>query len=149
VVGVAGDNKDLIRYLTAEVVNGGDLARIVDLFSADYVLHKPGMSFPIGPEAFKMSTRDWRNAFPDYRVTILELFGEGDLVASLFVATGTHRGALLGMPPTDKPFTVTGTDVHRVVDGVIVESWLADDLPRILTEAGVMKPLNAESGRWT
>jgi predicted ester cyclase len=138
---------ELIRRITDEVVNGGDLTIVRELFSADYVLHKAGLSVPRGPEAFKMATRQWREAFPDYRVTIEALFAEGDLVASRYVAEGTHLGALLGVPPSEKSFRVTGTDVHRVVDGLVAESWLADDVPRILTEVGVLAP--TRSDRWT
>nr|MDQ3577836.1 ester cyclase [Actinomycetota bacterium] len=135
-----GENKELIRHITDKVVNGGDLAIVRELFSEDCVVHKTGLSLPRGPEAFKMAIRQWRDAFPDYRVTIEALFGEGDLVASLFVAEGTHRGSLQGHPPTEKSFTLSGTDVHRVVNGLVVESWLADDLPRILTDVGVLVP---------
>jgi predicted ester cyclase len=140
-------NKELIRSITDKVVNGGDLAIVRELFSVDYVAHKTGLSLPRGPEAFKMVIRQWRDAFPDYRVTIEALFEEGDLVASLFVAEGTHQGSLLGIPPTEKSFKLTGTDVHRIVDGLVVESWLADDLPRILTDVGVLAP--AQSSKWT
>ncbi|MDQ3405903.1 MAG: ester cyclase [Actinomycetota bacterium] len=142
-----GENKELIRRITDKVVNGGDLAIVRELFSEDCVVHKTGLSLPRGPEAFKMAIRQWRDAFPDYRVTIEALFGEGDLVASLFVAEGTHRGSLQGHPPTDKSFKLGGTDVHRVVDGLVVESWLADDLPRILTDVGVLVP--GQSSKWT
>jgi predicted ester cyclase len=146
-----GDGKrwetELIKRITDDVVNSGDLAIVRDLFSTDYVLHKPGLSVPRGPEAFKMAIRQWREAFPDYRVTVEALFAECALVASRYVAEGTHRGSLLGVPPTEKSFRVTGTDVHRVADGMVVESWLADDVPRILTEVGVLMP--ARSDRWT
>jgi hypothetical protein len=53
------------------------------------------------------------------------------------------------MPPTEKSFKIVGTDVHRIVDGQLVESWLADDLPRILTDTGVMAPTNTNSSQWT
>jgi predicted ester cyclase len=148
---VGGDlpGKDLISLVTDKVVNGGDLTVVRDFFDPAYVLHKPGLSFPRGPEAFKMAIRQWREAFPDYRVEIEALVAEDELVVSRFVATGTHRGGLMGMPPTEKSFTVSGTDVHRVVDGLVVESWLADDLPRILTEVGVMAPVHTSSSQWT
>jgi len=138
---------DLIRRITDEIVNGGDLTIVRDLFAADYVLHKTGLSVPRGPEAFKMATRQLREAFPDYRMTIEAIFTDGDLVASRYVAEGTHLGSWNGVPPSEKSFRVTGTDVHRVIDGMVTESWLADDAPRILTDVGVLTP--ARSDRWT
>jgi predicted ester cyclase len=142
-------HKKLIRQVTESVVNRGELAAVRTLFSAEYVLHKTGLSVPRGPEAFKMAIRQWRDGFPDYHVEIKALIGDGDLIACRFVASGTHRGALLGVPPTEKSFQVEGTDVHRVADGLVAESWLADDIPRLLTELGVMAPTNAGSSRWT
>ncbi|WP_020667099.1 ester cyclase [Amycolatopsis nigrescens] len=139
--------KELIRHITDKIVNGGDLTLVRELFSEDYVAHKTGLSLPRGPEAFKMAVRQWRDAFPDYRVTIETLFGEGDLIANQFTAEGTHQGSLLGIPPSEKSFKLTGTEVHRVVDGLVVESWLADDLPRILTDVGVLAP--GQSNKWT
>jgi predicted ester cyclase len=142
-------NKQLIQRITEEVVNRGDYSIVRELFSSQYTIHKAGMSFPPGPEAYKMAVREWREAFPDYRVTITELIADGDFVACLFVAEGTHTGGLRGMPPTEKSFKIVGTDVHRIVDGQLVESWLADDLPRILTDTGVMAPTNTNSSQWT
>lgn len=143
------DNKELIRRITEDIVNTGDYTAVRDFFSPTYELHKTGMGFPPGPEGFKMAVREWRDAFPDYRVTITELVSDGEFVASLFVAEGTFTGSLRGMPPTGKSFTVTGTDVHRIVDGVVVESWLTDDLPRILTDTGVLAPTKTGSNQWT
>jgi predicted ester cyclase len=44
----------------------------------------------------------------------------------------------MGIPPTGQRFSVSGADVHRVVDGRVVESWLSDDVPRILMEIGIL-----------
>ncbi len=142
-------NRELVRQITDKIVNGGDLGIARELFAPEYVLHKPGLSFPRGPEAFKMAVRQWRDAFPDYHVETQALIVEGEYVVNRFVATGTSQGGLMGMPPTGKSFTVSGTEVHQVVGGLVVESWLADDLPRILTEVGIMAPTNTGGNQWT
>jgi predicted ester cyclase len=147
--GTGRQGEELIRHITDKVVNGGDLTIVRELFSARYVAHKTGLSLPRGPEAFKMSVRQWRDAFPDFRVTIEDIFEKGEFVACLFVSEGTHLGSLLGIPPSEKTFRFTGTDVHHVVDGLVAESWLADDIPRILTDLGIMAPTNTRSAQWT
>ena len=141
------DGNKLIRFVVDNIVNGGDLDLVRDHFAPDYRLHKTGLSVPDGPEAFKMAVRQWRAAFPDYRVAVQAVIAEEDLVACRFVAQGTHQGALLGMPPSGRTFTVHGTDVHRVRDGLVVESWLADDIPRLLYDLGLLRP--AASSSWT
>jgi predicted ester cyclase len=40
-----------------------------------------------------------RKAFPNLRFTIEELVAEGDIVAGHLIMSGTHEGALRGMPP--------------------------------------------------
>lgn len=141
-------NKEIVARIVDEVVNGGDYTAVRELFSPDFAIHKAGMSFPPGPEAFKMAVREWRDAFPDYRVTVLQFVAEGEYVTCLYSAEGTHTGSLRGMPPTGKAFTVVGAEVHRLVDGLVVESWLADDLPRILTDTGLMTP-GATNNQWS
>ena len=141
-------DKEIVGRIVDEVVNGGDYAVVRELFSPDFVIHKAGMSFPPGPEAFKMAVREWRDAFPDYRVTVLRLIAEDGYVTVLYSAEGTHTGSLRGMPPTGKAFTVVGAEVHRLTDGLVVESWLADDLPRILTDTGLMTP-GATNNQWS
>lgn len=141
------DNKDVVFRLVDEVVNGGEYAVVRELLSPEFAIHKAGMSFPPGPEALKMAVREWRDAFPDYRVSVIQLIAEGEYVTVLYSAEGTHTGSLRGMPPTGKAFTYVGAEVHRVVDGLVTESWLADDLPRILTDTGLMAP--AVNNQWS
>jgi predicted ester cyclase len=141
------DGSKLIRFVVENVVNAGDLSLVPDHFTSDYRLHKTGLSVPNGPEAFKMAVRQWREAFPDYRVSVEATIAEDDLVACRYVAEGTHRGSLLGMPPSGRSFTVYGTDVHRLAGGLIAESWLADDIARLFYDFGLLRP--AASSSWT
>jgi predicted ester cyclase len=141
-------NKEVVQRLVDEVVNAGSYPVVRELLAPDFAIHKAGMSFPPGPEAFKMAVREWRDAFPDYRVTVIQLVAEGEYVTCLYTAEGTHTGSLRGMPPTGKAFTVTAAEVHRFAGGLVVESWLADDLPRILTDTGLMAP-SANNNQWS
>jgi predicted ester cyclase len=141
-------NKEIVQRIVDEVVNGGNYGPVREVFSPDFAIHKASMSFPPGPEAFKMAVREWRDAFPDYRVSVIQLVAEGEYVTVLYSAEGTHTGSLRGMPPTGKAFTVVGAEVHRLVDGLVVESWLADDLPRILTDTGLVAP-TATDNQWS
>jgi predicted ester cyclase len=68
------------------------------------------------------------------------LIADGDLVANRFTTRGTHRAPLMGIPPTGRSMTVHGFEVHRIQDGKVAETWVADDVPGILMQLGVVSP---------
>ena len=132
------ENMDLVREITERGLNEGDTSFVDEVFAPDYVVHSRGLELPVGPDAFKEAVRFWRQSFPDFHCTIDMLISDGEYVANRFHTTGTHTGPLGPVPPTGKRFEVSGVDMHRVVDGRVVESWISDDMPRILMEIGVV-----------
>jgi predicted ester cyclase len=54
-------------------------------------------------------------------MVIDDVIADGDRVVTHFTFTGTHEGELMGVRPTGKEVSVTGTGVFHVVDGKIVE----------------------------
>ena len=42
-------------------------------------------------------------------------------------ARGTHRGDLMGMPPTGNSFSVDTVEIFRLAGGKIVEQWIVVD----------------------
>ncbi|MDY0813188.1 ester cyclase [Kitasatospora purpeofusca] len=135
-------NKALIRELTERAFNDGDLSAIGDRFAEDYVVHAPGLPpMPPGPDSFRQAVLLWRNAFPDVNVTVEDVAGDGDRVYARFTTRGTHQGRLFDIPPTGKPVTVHEMSCHRIVDGRVVESWIGDNVPRILLDIGAIQPV--------
>jgi hypothetical protein len=61
--------------------------------------------------------------FPDARITIEHMIGEGDSIAFRFVLRGTHLGTFAGFPPTGKEAVLTGADFVRITDSKMVELW--------------------------
>ena len=70
-------------------------------------------------------------AFPDYTITIVDQVAEGDVVATVWHARGTHQGEWLSplgaIPTSGKSVTWTGTTTLRISDGkiaaVIGSNW--------------------------
>jgi len=52
--------------------------------------------------------------------------------------SGTQQGELMGIPPTGKPFSVTGIEIYRFDGGKIVEHWLEVDNLGMLQQLGVV-----------
>jgi len=66
------------------------------------------------------------------------MIAEGDTVVVRGTTSGTQTGAMQGIPPTGKKFTISGIDIFRVVDGKIVEHWDAVDQLGMLQQLGVI-----------
>ncbi|MFI5934256.1 ester cyclase [Actinoplanes sp. NPDC051494] len=131
-------NEDLVRFITEEGLNKGEWGFIDEVFTADYEVHTAGLALPKGPTAFQLAVQFWKRAFPDFHCSVEQLLSDGEYVTLRFRTTGTHTGPLMWMPPTGRDFVVRGVDLHRVVDGRVVESWISDDFPRILIELGIL-----------
>jgi steroid delta-isomerase-like uncharacterized protein len=76
-------------------------------------------------EGFGEGIRQLYAAFPDFRATIEDLVVEpatGKVVVR-WSARGTHRGPLLGEPPTGRSIAFKGIEIIRIESGCIVERW--------------------------
>jgi predicted ester cyclase len=114
------ENKGLIRRLIEEVVNARDPAAIDELADGEFA---PTARRWIGP---------FRDAFPDFRMEVVELLAEGDKVAAHFRCSGTHRGEWRGVEPTGRRFeNVDEIYIFEVRDGRLTSALgLEDNLKR-------------------
>jgi predicted ester cyclase len=100
------ENKALVRQLVQEVVSERNPDALDQLAE--------------GPLA--RLARRWispfENAFPDFRMEIVDLIAEGDTVVAHFKCSGTHEGEWLGVAPTGRRFeNVDEIYIFRVKDG--------------------------------
>ena len=137
------ENKALLRR-TYEAVNQGNLTAFFELFTPDFVLHNGSMTIE-GLEAFKPLETMLLAALPDIHYTVEDLVAEGDKVAVRLTVTGTHRGVLLGVPPTGKHTTVTESAISRIVGSKIAEHWSETDMLGLLQQLGAV-PLPGQPG---
>jgi predicted ester cyclase len=110
------DNKRLVARAVAEVINGGDLEVVGELYAPEIAA----------------AAREWvtpfRQAFPDVRMETVALVGEGDTVVGQFRCSGTQTGPWMDRPPTGRAFR----DVREVYwftvrGGRIVDWWGLED----------------------
>ncbi|MBW7956309.1 MAG: ester cyclase [Deltaproteobacteria bacterium] len=138
------ENKLLVRRFYEEVVNTGDVESIERFISPEYVEVQDGKRHAVGIEGAKAHILGVRQTYPDLHVTIERQIAEGEWVASLIIARGTHKGSWLGMKPTGKPVAFTGVNVDRVVNGRIVEHGGAANLLFPLLEIGAVRVVGEE-----
>ena len=110
------DPKHVVTRLIDEVINGGRLELIDELFT-------PAMT-----AGAKRWITPFRESFPDVEMTILELIAEGEKVAGRFHCSATNLGPWRGTSPTGRRFDrVDEVYIFRVSDGRIAEAWGIED----------------------
>jgi predicted ester cyclase len=132
------ENEAIVRK-AVEAFNRNDLDAVDRLFAAGYVDHDPSRAgLPPGPEGVKQAWSMFRTAFPDLRATIEETIAEGDRVAVRGEIHGTHRGELMGIPPTGNKVTVELIDINRIENGELVERWGEADMLGMMRQLGIV-----------
>ena len=123
-----------------EAVNSGNLEEIRDVVAAGCVDHDPAPDQQQGPEGFIHFFTGFRKAFPDLKVEVEHAVQDDDNVAIAYTVTGTHKGDLMGIPPTGKKIKARGVQIGRFKDGKLVERWGSSDQLGILQQIGAFPP---------
>ncbi|MFR9676299.1 ester cyclase [Streptomyces sp. TR06-5] len=130
--------KETCRRVFDEVGARGELAVVDEIFADDYIDHDISheTESTTGSAVMKEDVTRWRRAF-DFDFTLDAQIAEGDTVVTCWTWRGTHQGDFMGLAPTGRTVTMTGTTVFRFEDGRIKEGWWHYDMPRLLRELGV------------
>jgi predicted ester cyclase len=125
------ENKAIVRRLN-DAFNKHNWDLLDDLVAPEYFDHTRQLR---GLETLKQQMKLGRLAFSDYHETIEDIIAEGDKVWVLLTYTATHTGEFHGLAPTGNKLTAMAVDIHRIVNGKVVEYWNVSDL------LGFLKPL--------
>jgi steroid delta-isomerase-like uncharacterized protein len=131
------DNKTLARKVYEECFTKGKLDLVDEIYSKDCAFHDP--VFPqmgAGAESMRRHIQMCRNAFPDLRFTVNDIIAEKDEVVIHWTATGTQQGQFLGVQPTHRNASVTGTSICRIKNGKIFEQFADWNLLTMLEQLG-------------
>jgi predicted ester cyclase len=134
------ENKVVVRRYFEEILDGGNLGLVDEIFDPQYVLHDPNAPEPVrGLEGSKHFVGMFRSAFPDIAHTIEDQAAEGDKVVTRLRACATHRGELMGIPPTGKEVTIEGISIWRIANGKIKECWFNYDALGLMQQLGAFR----------
>jgi predicted ester cyclase len=115
------DNKALVERLV-RLVNDGDLDALPEVADGEIA------------EAARRWIGPFRDAFPDFRMELVEAVAEPGTVVGYFKCSGTHRGEWRGIAPTGRRFEdIDEIYIFRVRDGKLAAAVVAveDDLTRM------------------
>ena len=132
------ENKALVRRFYEEVFNKKNLAGVDEFVDPQIIEHSLPPGLPAGSAGTRQFIGIYLAAFPDLHLTAEDIIAEGDRVAVRLTYRGTHRGELMGIPPTGKQGTVTGIQIVRIAGGKIAENWINLDALGMLQQLGVI-----------
>jgi steroid delta-isomerase-like uncharacterized protein len=135
------NNKRVVERCFTDIWNDGNLDAVDELIHPNIVRHHERNQDEDlhGREEFRAWISQTRQAFPDLRLTIEQIFGEADRVMAHVRGRATHKGEFKGVPATGSGIEWTATALVRVADSKIVECWVIADTLGILQQLGVIQ----------
>lgn len=115
-----------------EIVCAGDLSRMEEFFSPDFVDHVNDMTFH-GYQGGRESVAFYLAIFRHLRMSVEEQVAEGDRVASRWVMSGVYRG---------RTVTLRGITISRFdTDGRTLEDHGHTDSIALIRQLGVLRSI--------
>jgi steroid delta-isomerase-like uncharacterized protein len=136
-MGSVDENKALVRRLFEKGMNEQDDSVVDEVLSAGFVNHDMPAPSP-GPEGFRQVLGMFRAAFPDMKVNLEEVLGDGDKVVTRGAFTGTHKGEFMGVPASGASINIKFIDVWRIEGGKATENWVRLDLLGLMQQVGAV-----------
>jgi steroid delta-isomerase-like uncharacterized protein len=139
-------NKQVAQRFMEECWSKGNLKAISEFVTANCLYHDPVFPHLVaGVDSIRDHIANCRRGFPDIRITIDDTIAEGNEVVHHWTITGTHRGQFLGLPPTNKKATLSGTSIFRIRNAKIVEQWSDWNLMSLMEQLGVASAPTAQA----
>jgi len=136
-------NRELIRR-HHEKHNTGDWRGAVE----DFAIDSRNFGRPAGRDLYLSALEDVYRTFPDWKMEIIDLTGEGENVVVRCQVSGTHRGIgrlpmnggmLVGVEPTGKRFEVAHIHWYKLKNGRIVDHYATRDDIGMMAQLGLLK----------
>jgi predicted ester cyclase len=131
------ENKALVRQ-AYDFLNQKQLPAFFDLLALDYIEHM--LDGDMNRDKAIQYEKTWLSAFPDFRVTIIEMVAEGDKVAVRLRWQGTHLGEFMGIQPSINRIDFLSANTIRITGGKLTELWNVADILKFMRQLGVVSP---------
>jgi len=124
------DNRNVAQQWLMDLWSKGNLDIADKVVATDYTRHD--REFPLkGPEAYKRFIKTFREFFIDMEFAEDHIVAEGEKVFVRWKARAFLKNGKQG--------EISGTDLLRIVDGKIVESWPLFDALSLMRQMGLLR----------
>lgn len=130
------DNKALLQS-AVEKWNNRQLDDYLQIYADNVKLHGFAPGLPAGIAGARVFYTAFWAGFPDAKLSLDEVVGEGDKVAVRYTVDATHQGEFNGIPATEKTVKFTGITILRFSGGKCVERWNQGDMFGLLRQLSV------------
>jgi len=142
---VEEQNEALYRGIIEEL-NKGNSEYFNEFYSPDFLYYFPSNNpKPLSREEAQEFVKSFFRAFPDFNLSIEELFAVEDRVIIRYILRGTHKGDWHGIPATGNKFEISSTFIIRIENGKVVEEREDFDQLGFMLQLGMeLKPKEGE-----
>jgi len=111
------ENKKVVLRFNKEFLEAGNKEVLKEIVADNFTNHTAAAVVPNDVNGLIQFVDILRKGFPDLYIDIHEQIGEADLVCTRKTIHATHKGEIMGHPPTGKKVTINVIDIVRVKDG--------------------------------
>jgi predicted ester cyclase len=133
-------NIEIVREYTERVFNQHNPGLAAKYLAPGVTWHGQTLGTIKGADNVIGMLHGFIGALPDLHAAEQDIVAASDTVAVRYVIEATHDGNLLGIDPTGRRVRWDAVDIYRLVGGMIVEEWAADDATAILYQVGAYTP---------
>ena len=137
---MASMNETVVKRWWEELWNRGDLGVADTIIASEFTNHDPASPWaPPGIDGCKTLVTGYRTVFPDIHFTIEQQVAAGDSVVCHWRCSGTHRGDLMGVPPTGKTIETEGISILHLANGKIRHQTTIWDALGLMQQIGAVR----------
>ena len=123
-----------------EALSRLDAAELAGLHAEDGVLESPlAGGTAVGREAIEQVYRAFFTSFSTATIEQEQLVIDGQEAAVLLHIRGTNTGGVMGLPPTERPFSIRLVSLCELKDGLIARERRVYDFTGLLLQVGALK----------
>lgn len=123
-------NKEIVRRGLEELWNSGDLTVADDVYGVDFANHEVTHKQFHDLESYKRYVSSINSIMPDFQVSIDDIIGRGDRVATRWKVEGTET-------ETGNSYGWSGVTIFRLSNCKIVEAWWGRDALSVAMQMGI------------